>query len=445
MTNPNQNIVQLTLDAALKAGAECADVGMINGTGLEVDVRLGKIQSTTQAQDYHIGLRVFVGQHHATISTSHIDPHSIHELCQRAVAMAKAAPPDPYARLARSDEQAKILPLLNLFDTTQWEAQKLTDLALACEEAALAMPGITNAQGASAATGKSEVTIGTTTGFHASYQRSQFSMSAVVLAEKDGQMERDYDYSACVFAEDLKTPEEIGTKAGMRTLQRLGARKPQTGRFPVIYDRRVSSSLLGHLSSAINGGAIARGTSFLKDQMEQEIAGKGITIHDDPLLKRGLGSRLFDGETLPVQKRCLVENGVLKGWLLDLATAAQLGLPPTGNAVRSLSSPPAPSVSNFIMEPGHVRVEDAIADIKNGFYVTELMGSAVSLTNGDYSRGASGFWIEDGALAWPATGATIAGNLKSMFLGMTPCDDLDLSQPIAAPSLLIDAIMVAGS
>ena len=445
MSKQDQDIIEKALSAAKQAGADGADVSFIKGGGLDVQVRLGKVESAERAEDYQMGMRVFVGQKSATISSGQLDDENITELAERAVAMAKHAPEDPYARLATAEEQAKSFPEIELFDDTSYSTEKLTEIALTCEEAALSQAGISNSDGASASSGSSEVLIGTSTGFNASYKRSSFGFSAVVLAEQDGQMERDYDYSSAVFAEDLDDPETVGRSAATRTLARLGGRKPQTGTFPVIYDKRVSRSLAGHVASAINGAAIARGTSFLKEKMGQQIANSSVRLLDNPLLPRGMGSRLFDGETLPVQKRYLVKDGCLQGWLLDLATAAQLGLSPTGNASRSLSGPPSPSVSNFIMEEGETTLDDMIADIDQGFYITELMGSSVSLTTGDYSRGASGFWIENGRITWPATEATIAGNLKDIFTDMMPADDLELTQSIAAPSVFVKQMMVAGS
>jgi PmbA protein len=445
MKTDDKKIVDQMLDAAQKAGADCADVSFIRGHGLDVQVRLGKVESAERSEDYQVGMRVFVGQRSASVSTGQLDADNITELAQRAVSMAKIAPEDPFARLANAEEQARSLPEIELFDDTSISTQALSEMALTCEAAALDTNGISNSDGASASTGMSEILIGTSTGFTAAYKRSSFGISAVVLAEQDGQMERDYDYSAAVFAEDLEAATKIGKRAAERTLARLGARKPQTGSFPVIYDKRVSRSIAGHIASGINGAAIARGTSFLKDRLGEAIAASSISIVDNPLLNRGMGSRLFDGETLPVTKRYMVENGVLNGWLLTLSTAAQLGLTPTGNASRSLSGPPSPSVSNFIMENGKTKLEDMISDIKQGLYITEMMGSSVSMTTGDYSRGASGFWIENGKLAWPATEATVAGNLKDIFINMIPASDLDLRQSIAAPSLFVSALTVAGS
>ncbi|MGB2051245.1 MAG: TldD/PmbA family protein [Candidatus Puniceispirillaceae bacterium] len=445
MLEQDQDIISKALSAAKQAGADGADVSFIKGGGQDVQVRLGKVESAERAEDYQMGMRVFVGQRSATISSGQLDDKNITQLAERAVAMARHAPENPYARLATAEEQAKSFPEIDLYDDTDFSTDKLTEIALACEDAALSQAGISNSDGASASAGTSEVVIGTSTGFNASYKRSNFGFSAVVLAEKDGQMERDYDYSSAVFAEDLEKPELVGQNAAHRTLSRLGGRKPQTGTFPVIFDKRVSRSLAGHVASAINGASIARGTSFLKERMGEQITNAAIHLLDNPLLPRGHGSRLFDGETLPVKERHLVKDGVLQGWLLDLATAAQLNLEPTGNASRSLSGPPSPSVSNFIMEAGGTTLDEFLSDIEQGFYITELMGSSVSLTTGDYSRGASGFWIENGKVTWPATEATIAGNLKDIFMDMLPASDLELTQSIAAPSVFIKQLMVAGS
>ena len=248
-----------------------------------------------------------------------------------------------------------------------------------------------------------------------------------------------------MFAEDLKDPAEIGKNAAQRTLSRLGARKPQTGSYPVIFDTRISRSIAGHLAGAINGAAIARGTSFLKDRLGEKIASEQINIIDDPLRDRASGSRLFDGETLPVAQRNLVDQGVLTGWLLDLASAGQLGMTPTGNASRSLSGPPGPSVSNFYIADTDIETAELIADIKDGFFVTELMGSSISMTTGDYSRGAAGFWIENGKIGWPASEATIAGNLNDIFASMVAGNDSDMTQSISAPTLFIPSLMVAGA
>ncbi len=444
MDDITKNIIIQMLETAKSEGADAAEATLVRNKGVGVEVRLGKFESVEHAEDFQIGLRVFTGKQSASISTGKVDKDAVRALCQRAVAMARLAPADPYARLASKEEQAVELPELELYDPTEFTAETLTDMALRCEESALGIKGITNSEGASAGQSTAEIAIATSTGFTGEYERSSFSISASVIAEKDGRMETDYDFSSTVYAEDLIDAEKIGASAGKRAIGRIGARSASTGQFPVIFDSRVSKSLTGHFVSAVNGASVARGSSFLKDKMGKEIASKHITVTDNPLRDRGLGSRRFDGETLPVKQQQLIKDGVLQSWLLDLASAAQLGLIPTGNASRSLSSPPSPGSSNCFIENGTFSLEELISDIKDGFLVTELIGSSVSLTTGDYSRGASGFWIENGEITYPVTEATIAGNLKEMFFELTPANDIDLRFSTSAPSIRVDGMMVAG-
>ena len=444
MEDKTKNIIIKMLETAKSEGADAAEATLVKNKGVGVEVRLGKFESVEHAEDFQIGLRVFTGQKSASISTGKVDTDAVKALCQRAVAMARLAPADPYIRLASKEEQAVELPDLELFDSTEFTTEMLTEMALKCEESALGIKGITNSEGASAGQSTAEIAIATSTGFTGEYSRSSFSVSASVIAEKDGRMETDYDFCSTVYAEDLIDVKKIGTSAGERTIGKLGAKSALTGQFPVIFDSRVSKSLTGHFASAVNGASVARGSSFLKDKMGQEIASKHITVTDDPLRHRGLGSRRFDGETLPVKQLQLIKDGILQSWLLDLASATQLGLTPTGNATRSLSSPPSPGTSNCLIENGTVSLEELISDINEGFLVTELIGSSVSLTTGDYSRGASGFWIENGEITYPVTEATIAGNLKEMFFEMTPANDIDLRFSTSAPSIRVDGMMVAG-
>lgn len=439
-----ENIMSMLLDKARTHGADTADAVVAGGVSEEVSVRLGKLESIERSEDRNIGLRVFVDGRNAIISTASVDAESIDELAARAVAMARLAPQDPYAGCADAHLLATDIPDLDLMDRTVPSSDTLKDLAFAVEDAAQSVKGITNSEGGNASYGTSAVMLATTNGFSASYERSGYGISTVALAEHDGKMERDYDYSSAVHFEDLKSPEDIGLRAANRTLSRLDARKVKTGDFPVIYDQRVSSSISGHLASAINGASIARGTSFLKDRMGEQITNAAITMTDDPLRPRGAGSSGFDGEGLARRQRIMIENGILKGWFLDLASARQLGLEPTGNASRGTGSPPSPSTSNWIMTAGDVSRDELIADINEGFLVTELIGSSVSLITGDYSRGASGFWIENGKIAYPVTEGTIAGNLKDMLMTITPADDLDFTRSNITPSLRIDGMTVAG-
>ena len=445
MEQNDTKIIEQVLDAAKHAGADSADLVFAKGNGTSVNIRLGALESLESAEDYQLGLRVFVGRKIASVSTGQLDDENIKALAERAVAMAKVAPDDPYARLARKEELATSLPEMDLCDEVVFSADQLEEMARVCEDAARSEPGISNSEGASASYNIGSSWFATSEGFIGQNKRSSYGISAVVLAEQDGAMERDYDYSSAVFAADLEDPLAIGQSAAKRTLSRLGAKKPATGSFPVVFDKRVSRSLAGHIAGAINGQSVARGTSFLKDMMGEIIANDAIHVIDDPLRARAAGSCQFDGEGLAVARRHLIEKGVLQGWLLDLATADQLGLDPTGNARRGLSSPPGPGTSNFMIADGDLSFDELIADIEQGFLVTELMGSSVSLVTGDYSRGASGFWIENGQITWPASEATIAGNLKDMFKQMIPANDSDLRHAMTAPSLRIDAMTVAGS
>ena len=410
-----------------------------------MSVRLGKVESSERSEEVNAALRVFVGSRNASVSTSRLDDDSIRTLAARAVAMAKVAPEDPYVRLATANEIATDIPQVEIYDPNVPSVAHLTDSATAAEAAALEVEGITNSDGGSASHGVTHVMFATTNGFAAEYRRSSQGISAVVIAEKDGAMERDYDYTAAVFGEDLDPAHEVGTSAAERTLSRLGPRKPRTGQFPVVYHQRVAGSLVGTLAGAINGSSIARGTSFLKDSMGEQVTSAGLTFIDDPLRARGMATRLFDGEGLPVTRRAMVEDGVLQSWFLDIASATKLGLTPNGQASSGMGSAPSPGSSNFYLENGDISFDELIADIEDGFLVTEMMGSSVDMITGDYSRGAGGFWISGGKVAHPIAEATIAGNLKDMFMAITRADDIDMRRSTASPSLRVEGMMVAGS
>ena len=342
MEQTYQTLIGQLLDAAKSAGASGADAMLARGQSTSVSIRHGKVESAERSEDFDIGLRVFVGQQTASISTSQLDADNIKDLAARAVAMAKLAPEDPYVTLASADQLAQQIPMLDIYDPAQPDADSLRQRASEAEAAALSVDGITNSDGGNAGHGVVDVLIATSNGFSAGYQRSSHGVSAVVIAEKDGQMERDYDYSSAVFETDLDAADAVGKNAAKRTLERLGASKAKTGKFPVIYDRRVAASLVSTLAGAINGASVARGTSFLKDQLGKKIATDGLNFIDDPLRPRGMASRPFDAECCPVQTRKMVEDGVLQGWFLDLSSAAKLGLAGTGNAKRSrLAVPPA--------------------------------------------------------------------------------------------------------
>jgi len=376
-------------------------------------------------------------------STDH-SADAIAEMVNRAVAMAKAAPEDPYCGIADPDQLGTDFTDLDICDPTEPDPDRMVAMAAEAEDAARAVTGVTNSEGAEASWSHANVAVAASNGFAQGYSMSSHSLSVSVLAGEGTSMERDYDYSTAVYGSDLTAPAELGRNAGTRAVQRLNARKVGTQAVPVIYDWRVSGGMVRHLFGAINGSAIARGTSFLKDRMGEQIFAKGIRIVDDPLRIRGLRSKPFDGEGLATRTKNVIEDGRLTTWILDLASARQIGLESTGNASRGTSGPPGPSATNIYMEAGTISPEDMIADIDSGFLITEMIGMGVNGITGDYSRGASGFWIEKGEIAYPVSEMTVAGNLKDMFMNLTPASDLVFRTGTDAPTLRIDGMTVAG-
>jgi PmbA protein len=429
---------------ARAAGADAADAVLISGTSLGVQRRLGKTEHVERSEGRDLGLRVFLGQRAAIVSSSTMDPASFAELAERAVAMARVVPEDPYAGLADTaapPEQAA----LDLLDPTEPTTEQLVARAAAAEEAALAVPGITNSEGADAGFGRAEAFLVTSAGFAGSSARSSHSVSATALAGAGTAMQRDYDYHSTVHLSDLDEPVRIGRSAGERAIARLNPTRPATARLPVVYDPRVAGGLIGHLAGAINGASVARGTSFLRDKMGQRIFAAGIAVHDDPRRVRGLRSRVFDGEGTPTSARALVDDGVLTTWLLDSRSARQLGLRSAGHAARGTGGPPSPGPSNLYLAAGQLTPAELMADIKLGLYVAELIGMGVNGVTGDYSRGAAGFMIRDGAIAEPVAEITIAGNLLDMFAHLTPANDLRFRRGTDAPTVRVDGMTLAGA
>lgn len=445
MTDELLNVAQDIVARATKLGATAVDALAIDAQGTDIEMREGQIEKLERTEARAIGLRVFVGQSSAMISGSVFSSESLQRLAETAIAMAREAPPDEFAGLAPPELLAKNIQSLDLMSSYLPSSDELKELSLAVEQAALAVPGVTKSSGADASASERAIALVTSTGFAQAYRRSGISISVSAIAGEGTAMERDYDYSSACHFSDLKRPEYVGTRAGERAVKRLHARKVPSQSVPVIYDRRISASLVGHLSSAINGSSIARGTGFLKDRMGHQIFAKGVAIVDDPLRPRGMGSRPFDGEGLAVSKRELVADGILQGWLLDMRAARQLKLTPTGNGARGLSSPPSPSSSNLHLEPGPLSPAEMIGSIQQGLYITELMGSSVDMVTGDYSRGASGFWIENGELAYPVSEITIAGNLKDMFMTLEPANDLEFNSSTNAPSCRVEGLTIAGT
>ena len=435
------DIVTRLVEAARRAGADAADAVTLRSRSQGVTVRLGKVESTEAAESDDVALRVFIGQRTASVSANATsDPDAIAE---RAVAMARVSPEDPFQGLVEPDRLTRAPRDLDLLDETTISAEALREAALAMEEAALAVAGVKNSGGSTASAGMGGLVLATSAGFVGHYARSRFSRSVSVIAGEGTAMERDYDYSMRLHHADLESPETIGSRAGERAVRRLNARKAKTGPATVIYDPRVARGLAGHLAGAINGAAVARKTSFLRDRMGQPVASLAITVTDDPLRRRGLASRPFDGEGVEGEALVMVDKGVLAHWFLSHSVARELGLETNGRGSRSASSV-SPSSTNVAIEPGEATPEDLIASVKSGFYVTEVFGQGVNMVTGEYSRGASGFWIENGELAYPVSEITIAANLKDMFLNMVAASDLDRNHGTAAPTLLVEGMTIAG-
>lgn len=443
------NRAEELLKRAAKKGATGGDLIVVEGDSFSAQVRLKEVEKISNARGKSLGLRVFFGKRSAITSTSDLSPASLDRLVEDTCTLAQIAAEDPFAGLPPPELLAKHFPELDLVDTEveKLPIEKKIDLARRAEQAALESdPRLTNSEGADFGHYHTFVLFASSNGFHGHYETTGASLSAMPIATQDGQMQRDYWYSSRRKLKDMESPEAIGKKAAMRTLRRLGARKVTTQQAPVIFDPEISASLLGHLASAISGYSIYKGASFLIDKVGTQIASNELTVYDDPTLRSGLGSRPFDGEGLPSYKKTVVENGVLKTYLLDTYSGKKLNLPSTGNAVRGVGDPPSVGTSNFHMKPGKVTPEEIIRSVKSGLYVTELIGFGVNSVTGDYSRGAVGLWIENGELAYPVEEITIAGNLKEMFQQIEMVgNDLDPWRKTAAPTLKIARMTVAGN
>jgi PmbA protein len=388
-------------------------------------------------------LRVFVGQRAAIVSSTSLDPAGFAALVERAVAMAKVVPEDKFIGLADTWASPDDVDL-DMADPAEPAPDLLAARAAAAEDAAFSVPGITNSEGAEAGYGRNEIVLVTSAGFAGRRVGTSHSISATALAGAGSDMQRDYDYHSTVYFADLDDPVKIGKSAGERAIARLNPTRPKTAKIPVVYDPRVAGGLLGHLSGAINGAGVARGTSFLKEKLGQRIFASEINIYDDPRRVRGLRSRVFDGEGTPTRARALIEQGVLTTWLLDSRSARQLGMTSTGNASRGTSGPPSPSTTNLYLAAGKVTPQALMADIKTGIYVTEMIGMGVNGVTGDYSRGAAGFMIRDGALAEPVAEVTVAWNLVDMFANMVAASDLVFRRGTDSPTVRIDGMTMAG-
>jgi PmbA protein len=437
------NAAARLVEAARRAGADAADAVAVRSMSLSVEVRDGAVEEAQRSESDDIGLRVLVGGRQAIVSTNDTkgDPAI---LAARAVAMARVAPEDRFAGLADPAALARDLPDLDLIDGELPTPARLEALAHTTEQAALAVTGVTKSGGASASAGIGGLVLVTSHGFSGAYIASHHNLSMEAIAGDGTAMERDYDFSSALHAADLEDAEKIGRGAGDRAVRRLNPRKVATGRFPVVFDPRVAGSLIGHLASAVNGSAIVRKTSFLMEKMGERLFRPGIRIIDDPLRPRGLRSRPFDGEGVAGRPLAIVDDGVLRSWLLDSATGRELGLPTTGRAQRGVSSAPSPGASNLHLAPGDKSPQALIADIAQGFYVTDLIGMGANTVTGDYSRGAAGLWIENGALGFPVSEVTIAGHLKDIFANLEPANDLVFRYGTNAPTVRVEDLTVAG-
>jgi PmbA protein len=437
-------LAERLVQAARKAGADTADALALRSVSVSVEVREGVVEESERAEGDDVGLRVFVGNRQAVVSTNDIRGDGAAALAERAVAMARAAPEDRFAGLADASELARQWPDLDLVDPELPPAADLEARAREAETAGLAVDGVAKSGGASASAGLGGMVLVTSHGFHGAYLGSRYGVSMMAIAGEGTGMERDYDFSSALHAADLDAPEKVGRRAGERAVRRLNPRKVATKRVPVVYDPRVAGSLIGHLAGAINGASVARKSSFLRDKLGERLFAPGVRIVDDPLRRRGLRSRPFDAEGVAGRELAVVEDGVLMSWFLDSATARELSMTTTGHAHRGVSSSPSPGPTNLHLAPGAKSPAQLIAGIAEGFYVNDLIGMGVNQVTGDYSRGAAGFWIENGELTYPVSEVTIAGHLSDMYRTLAPADDLEFRYGTNAPTLMVEGLTIAG-
>ena len=447
MTQDLSALTDQMITIAKQAGADAADALAVDGTSVSIDVRGGALEQAERSEGIDIGLRVFVGQRQACVSSSNASPDTLLQMAERAVAMAKEAPEDPHAGLADAAMLAtnRDSTALDLFDPTEEpDPSVLQDDAARMEAAALAVDGVYQVQGASAGYTRRRLHLAASNGFAGGYMRTSRGISCQAISGSGTDMQRDYDYDSRIFQADLRNPEEIGRTAGERAVAIAGARKPKTGSYPVVFDERISSSLIGHLTNAANGAAIARGSSWLREALGEQVLPKGLSIIEDPHRLRAFSSRLFDAEGLPTAQRAIVEDGVLTGWTLDLANARKLGLSSTANAMRGTSAPPSPGLTNLALTQGDKTRHELLADMGTGLLITSMIGSTINPNTGDYSRGASGFWVENGEITYPVNECTVAGNLRDMLMRITPANDARPHLSTVVPSLLVEGLTLAG-
>ena len=441
-----RRIAESLVERGLAAGATAADVLYIGDSASSVGVRLGELESLDRSEGEQVGLRLFDGRRSATVASSDLSDEALATLTERCLAMAREAPEDPFAGLAPRDLlQLGEVPALDLEDLGEPDPAELRARALEAEGAALAVAGVTNSSGASASASANTVALATSGGFSGAYRRTGHGCSAAVVAGEGASMQRDYAYHSTRHLADLEAAAELGRRAGERAVARLHPARPRPGRCPVVFDPRVSSSLLGHFCGAISGSAVARKTSFLQDKLDDLVFAKGVTIVDDPLRSRGLRSRPFDGEGVRVARMEIVRDGILASWMAESESARQLGIVPTGHAARGAGGSPGTAPSNFYMQAGERSREQLLAAFPEALLVVELIGQGVNGVTGDYSRGAVGFMVRNGEIAEPVSEITIASNLTDMFATLEPASDLELRRGIDAPTILVPDMTVAAA
>ncbi len=447
MTRDLASLTDQMISIAKRSGADAADALAVNGTSISIDVRNGALEQAERSEGIDIGLRVFVGQRQACVSSSDASEATLQQMAERAVAMAKEAPEDPYAGLADPAQLAKERDsdALQLFDPTEEpDPATLQDDAARCEAAAMAIDGVSQVQAASAGYTHNAIHIAATNGFAGGYQRTRRGMSCQAISGTGTDMQREFDYDGRIFQVDLRKPEDIGRTAGERAVALAGARKPKTGSYPVVYDERIASSLIGHLTSAINGAAIARGSSWLREALGEQVLPAGLSLIEDPRRVKSFASKMFDAEGLQTRQRAIVDDGVLTGWTLDLANARKLEMESTASASRGTAGPPSPSTSNLALTQGEKSRDDLLKDMGTGLLITSMIGSTINGNTGDYSRGASGFWVENGEIAYPVNECTVAGNLRDMLKRIIPANDARPYLSTVVPSLLVEGLTLAG-
>jgi PmbA protein len=441
-----RHIVQALVERGIAAGATAADAIYVGERSSTVQVRMGELEGVSRSEGEEIGLRLFAGQRSASAASSDLSEEVLAALIERCLAMAKEAPEDPYAGLAPSDLLATgDLPFLDAEDKREPQPEELRARALEAEQAALAVPGITNSSGAGASASASIVALATSGGFSGAYRSTGHGVSASVIAGEGLGMQRDHDWHSTRHLEDLDSAARIGRSAGQRAVARLNPVRPRPGKYPVLFDRRVSSTLLGHFAGAITGSSVARKTSFLQDRLGSQVFSQSVTIVDDPLRPRGLRSRPFDAEGLRVSRQELVSTGVLNQWIAESASARQLGIRPTGNAARGVGGAPGASPSNFYMEAGVRSRQDLLAAYPEAVLIIELIGQGVNPVTGDYSRGAVGFMVRGGEIAEPVAEITVASNLIEMFAAMEAASDLEFRHGTDAPTILVPEMTVGAA